>query len=574
MAKKKSWLRRTMEKLVGAYKSAPRAYNSRVSNKANERKRDSREAQVKAKRGEKKENREKGSRASTQERPKYNCATYNNWNYQAKQEGQTGRGETEQKSPGEKPKQGKFQQLIKNANRNIAERGMKGSTRSGAYRERLEKQRKELKKRQEERKRAQAEAEARRAKRAENVAKRSMLAAYDKKLNSGVPYNPTYRKKLQTERNAIDKDFPSLLKEQKAKDAKKELDKKLTQMGAKGLVKQQESSKKSMEKIKKEARKHPASKQMTTEESLRVQWAARNPTYRAKKGGDKIITKDLQKKIQHNVQTDLDRGSVGTGFMSGFMPVADLKKSMEKKYGIKLDDSKAKGHLGYNIAEMAGYLAKSTLFGGAAEGSINKALTNVILKKTKKEALGKAGKFAVNRSAEALAAAPVNLEDAAKNSKNAKEFGKNVATNMALDAGAGTLFQGIGRLAKKSGSNHAAAALVKVGNGQALSKSEQNALKKTIAEAQAKKLTGHEDTMTATHKAVIKAAENGDLEKALKRKPYSKISEINPVAKAKDVREGRKADKAFSQQVDKMLKGELRSRDELVMGRTPRKLQN
>ncbi|MCB6992447.1 hypothetical protein LI177_02980 [bacterium 210820-DFI.6.37] len=233
------------------------------------------------------------------------------------------------------------------------------------------------------------------------------------------------------------------------------------------------------------AAKEKRPEQMTNEEALRVQWAARNPTYKAKKGGDNIITEDLQKKIKKNIQADLDRGSVGTGFMSGSMPVADLKKSVEKKYGVKLDDSKAKEHIGYNISEMAGYLAKSATFSGASEASIAKALTKVVAKKTGKQVTSKAGKFAINRAAEAIASTPINAEDAAKNSENLKEFGKNMAVNAALDAGMGTALDGVSALLKGVNKSKLKSAVVKSKAGKKLDVDEAKELNKFRENAKA-----------------------------------------------------------------------------------------
>lgn len=444
MAKKKSWLKRTWDKLVSAYKSAPRAYDSRVSNKANKAKQAEHKAEVKKKQEKKK--REKEAKPASSQPPKYNRLTLNNWNQRDDRSGQADKPETDRKESGKKQEKNAFQKMIEDS-----KNGAKGTTPAAAYQQRLAKQREELKKLR------------------EDQARKKAGSSSDDKPKMTAPYSNEQLKKMEN-------------KKKRAEDEKKDrIQNSHSLTGMKRMTEKEGiSAKKAVEEAKKERKKkkESAPKQMTTDEALRMQWASSNPTYKTKKGGDKLIDEDLQKKIKHNAQSALDRGDVGVGFMSGSMPVADLKKSMEKKYGIKLDDSKAKEHVGYNIAEMAGYLAKSTAFGGAAEESISKALTNVILKKTGKKALGKAGKFAVNRGAEALAAAPVNLEDAAKNSENAKEFAQNVAANMALDAGLGSAVDGAkiaNRFRKTAKAKTIRSAIHKTAKGQKLTDEEAKA---------------------------------------------------------------------------------------------------
>lgn len=444
MAKKKSWLKRTWDKLVSAYKSAPRAYDSRVSNKANKAKQAEHKAEVKKKQEKKK--REKEAKPASSQPPKYNRLTLNNWNQRDDRSGQADKPETDRKESGKKQEKNAFQKMIEDS-----KNGAKGTTPAAAYQQRLAKQREELKKLR------------------EDQARKKAGSSSDDKPKMTAPYSNEQLKKMEDEKKRAEQEKKDRLQNSHSLTGMKRMTEK------EGI-----SAKKAVEEAKKERKKkkESAPKQMTTDEALRMQWASSNPTYKTKKGGDKLIDEDLQKKIKHNAQSALDRGDVGVGFMSGSMPVADLKKSMEKKYGIKLDDSKAKEHLGYNIAEMAGYLAKSTAFGGAAEESISKALTNVILKKTGKKALGKAGKFAVNRGAEALAAAPVNLEDAAKNSENAKEFAQNVAANMALDAGFGSAVDGAkiaNRFRKTAKAKTIRSAIHKTAKGQKLTEEEAKA---------------------------------------------------------------------------------------------------
>lgn len=381
-----------------------------------------------------------------------------------------------------KPEKTGFEKLIDRANANIRSRGMKTTSRMEAYKQKNTAKAHQM---QAYKSKQQAVQQKKAAEEAKRSTRAQILSSYDKAMKG--PYSNTTRKSLIEEKKKATKGFDTIYENEQAKAATKELDKRLTQMGAKGLAAQQKEVRESRKQIAKEAKRQQrldktnAPKQMTTDEALRMQWASRNPTYRTQKGGDKVITKDLQEKIAHNIQGEYDRGSAGMGFMSGSMPVADLKQSVEKKYGIKLDDSKAKESLSYQIGEAAGYLAKSAAFGGASEGAISKALTKTIAKKTGKQVTSKAAKFGINRVSEALASAPVNIEDAAKNSKDVKEFGKNLAVNAALDAGLGSAVDGVkavSRGVKYSKKTNLHTAIQKTAKGQPLTQQEAKVLEK------------------------------------------------------------------------------------------------
>lgn len=105
MAKKKSWLKRTWDKLVNAYKSAPRAYNSKVSNKANKAKQAERKAEVKKKQDKRK--REKEAKPASSQ-PKHNRLTLNNWNQRDDRSGQADKPETDRKEAGKKQEKNAF----------------------------------------------------------------------------------------------------------------------------------------------------------------------------------------------------------------------------------------------------------------------------------------------------------------------------------------------------------------------------------------------------------------------------------------------------------------------------------
>lgn len=323
------------------------------------------------------------------------------------------------------------------------------------------------------------------------------------------------------------KDFDKAYKKEKkkavAKAAKEDLNRRLTMIGAKGLPAQHEEHKKVTKKIKKEAAAYEKKNQrkvLTTDQAMKAMAMARNSANNTKANGKnydkKYFSDELREQIRANIQSDYDKGSVGTGFMSGSMPVGDLKKAAERTYGIKLDDTRARQKLGFNVAEMAGYLTKSYAFGGATEETIAKALTKVITKKTGKQAVGKAGKFAVNRAAEAIAATPVNLEDAARNSKDAKDFAKNVAINAGLDAGLGSVIDGGKFVAKAASDKATRKLLVKIDSGAELSDIERKSLQKKVTKVAGKKIAGGD--LTEVEKKLYTKMHDGKIKKTLETK--------------------------------------------------------
>lgn len=382
------------------------------------------------------------------------------------------------------------------------------------------------------------------------------------------------------------------------KQAKKEVKRVQSNYTLTGLKKNTEQAGISAKKAQERAKKEKPTQLSPTGTALKLQYLSRLPKAARDKGvGDNLLTEKEKKQVQTNIQADYSRGSIGTGFMSGSMPVANLKKATEKAYGIKLDDSKANEKLGYKIGEAAGYLAKSTLFGGAGEAAVGRALTKVIAKKTGKQVTSKAAKFGINRASEAIASAPVNVEDAAKNSKDAKEFVKNLSVNAALDAGLGStvdVVKAAGRAAKMAKAKTIHSAIQKTLKGQDLTESEASALAKVKKRAEKKRESGK--PLNTAERLANKAAVRGQAVKqtptkataqqadpavtkpvkqtkatALERNTTIKAS--NPVTKIKDAAQGRKADKAFSQQVDDTLTGNIETEKVLTIGRTPRKLQ-
>lgn len=369
-------------------------------------------------------------------------------------------------------------------------------------------------------------------------------------------------------------------KEQK-NQARKEVKRVQSNYTLTGLKKNTEQAGISTKKAQERAKKEKPT-QISNNTALKEQYLSRIPKALRDKGvGDNLLTAKEKKQIQTNIQADYDRGSIGTGFMSSSMPVAKLKEATESAYGIKLDDSKGKEKLGYKIGEAAGYLAKSTLFGGAGEAAVGKALTKVIATKTGKQVTSKAAKFGINRASEAIASAPVNVEDAAKNSKNAKEFVQNLTVNAALDAGLGStvdVVKAAGRAAKTAKAKTIHSAIQKTLKGQNLTESEASALAKVKKRAEKKRENGK--PLNTAERLANKAAVRGQaLEQSAKQtkatalERNTTIKASNPVTKIKDAAQGRKADKAFSQQVDKVLTGELKPSEELIVGKTPRKLQ-
>ena len=137
----------------------------------------------------------------------------------------------------------------------------------------------------------------------------------------------------------------------------------------------------------------------------------------------------------------------------------------------------------------------------------------------------------------------MNVADAAKNSEDGKTFVKNLAENVALDAGLNGVMEGGAALAKSINTKHVKSALVKIGKKESLTKTEQSALKKMQAKVVAKNTYNHD--LTSLEKVVAKTMNNDNVKKALSKKPYSKSAEFNPVIKIKDSLRGRKDDKLF-----------------------------
>lgn len=468
-----------------------------------------------------------------------------------------------------KPEKTGFEKLIDRANANIRSRGMKTTSRMEVYKQKNTAKARQM---QAYKSKQQATQQKQEAERAKQSAKAQVLSSYDKAMKG--PYSNAARKTLIKEKKKAAKGFDTIYENEQAKAATKELDKRLTQMGAKGLAAQQKEVRESRKQIAKEAKRQQRldkANQISAEEQSII-------TKNAMAGTPEKVPKHIRKKKQYQEQKQLDRADSfragGYGAMNGAMPFSSYVKELEKRYGIKLDDTKLNERTAFQVGNTVGFLGASMLTGAPVEKAAIKVGTKILQKAGKKAASSKAAKAAVKVGADVASGLPMNIADSAKNSDNLKDFGKQLAKNTALDIGASGVLHGTGAAVKKVRTNRAATALVKAGKGQALSEAEQKSLKKVAAEVMAKKATGREETMTATHKAVAKALESGKLQTMLGRTPHNTTSKVrNPVTKIKDAAEGRKADKAFSHQVDKVLTGELKPSEELVLGKTPRKLQ-
>lgn len=340
---------------------------------------------------------------------------------------------------------------------------------------------------------------------------KELTGAYEKEYDKYAkgPVSNEVLKGIEKAKKGIDKEI--------AKSASDELKKKQKMLSLGGKIELKKE-------IEEKAPKKKKSKQMTTDEAMKSMAMVRNRANNAKADPEKYDKKyysdDLRKKVANNIQAGYDNTPIGMGFMSGSMPVADLKKAVEKTYGIKLDDSRAKQKLSYKVAEAAGYLAKSGAFGSMGEEAIAKALTKAVAKKVGKQTLKKGTKFAINRASEAAASLPINIEDAAKNSKDVKEFGKNMAVNTALDAGLGTVLDGGVAVAKSVNKKNTQAALSKIKTGEALTKMEQRSLQSTVARVVAKSAKNQE--LDEVEKVVSHAIKSGDVQKVLKAEPKVK----------------------------------------------------
>ena len=419
----------------------------------------------------------------------------------------------------EKKQKTAIERAIEAANQNVARKGMKTTSRMEVYKQ---KNAATTQAQQAYRNKARAEQEKQAAKTQAQQAKTQTLKAYDDLMK--LPYNNRTQKAIREEQKETAKNFHAQYKAAQGNAAKAELDKRLTQIGAKGLVKQQKEVRKSREKIHKEAKRQDRLDKVNAISAEEQSIITKN----AMAGTPEQIPEHIRKKKQYQEQKQLDRADSfragAYGFINDAMPFSSYVKELEKRYGIKLDDTKLNDRTAFKVGKTAGFLGASMLTGAPVEKAAVKVGTKILQKAGKKAAANKAAKAVVKVGADVASGLPMNIADSAKNSDNLKDFGKSLAKNTVLDIGASGAFHGAGAAVKKVRTNRAATALVKVGKGQVLSEAEQKSLKKVAVEVLAKKATGREETMTATHKAVAKALESGKLQAALGNKPQAKTA--------------------------------------------------
>ena len=416
----------------------------------------------------------------------------------------------------------------------------------------------------------------------------SKLRAERKKLKEGNLAKADPQKeidKLNKEIRAVknDRKFAKSYKKEQGEKAKKQLDKQLKSMSLSGT---QETKKKVEQKAEEEKKRKQEvldkvynrrvdkrednSKMSDTEKASIYTDPVRAAA--ARSGNPKTVyTKKQREEMRKSVQKGLDKGQFGAGLLQGSMLGGDLYDAVEKQYGIKLDRTKYNKSTSAKVGEAVGMLAMSAVPGATTEAAAAKSLTKALAKVTGKKATSKAAKAAATIAAESAASLPMNVADAAKNSEDGKTFVKNLAENVALDAGLNGVMEGGAALAKSINTKHVKSALVKIGKKESLTKTEQSALKKMQAKVVAKNTYNHD--LTSLEKVVAKTMNNDNVKKALSKKPYSKSAEFNPVIKIKDSLRGRKDDKLFSKQVDDLLEGKIKSDKVLSVGKTPRVLQ-
>lgn len=414
------------------------------------------------------------------------------------------------------------------------------------------------------------------------------LRAERKKLKEGNLAKADPQKeidKLNKEIRAVknDRKFAKSYKKEQGEKAKKQLDKQLKSMSLSGT---QETKKKVEQKAEEEKKRKQEvldkvynrrvdkrednSKMSDTEKASIYTDPVRAAS--ARSGNPKTVyTKKQREEMRKSVQKGLDKGQFGAGLLQGSMLVGDLNDAIEKQYGIKLDRTKYNKSTSAKVGEAVGMLAMSAVPGATTEAAAAKSLTKALAKVTGKKATSKAAKAAATIAAESAASLPMNVADAAKNSEDGKTFVKNLAENVALDAGLNGVMEGGAALAKSINTKHVKSALVKIGKKESLTKTEQSALKKMQAKVVAKNTYNHD--LTSLEKVVAKTMNNDNVKKALSKKPYSKSAEFNPVIKIKDSLRGRKDDKLFSKQVDDLLEGKINPDKVLSVGKTPRVLQ-
>lgn len=358
----------------------------------------------------------------------------------------------------------------------------------------------------------------------------SKLRAERKKLKEGNLAKADPQKeidKLNKEIRAVknDRKFAKSYKKEQGEKAKKQLDKQLKSMSLSGT---QETKKKVEQKAEEEKKRKQEvldkvynrrvdkrednSKMSDTEKASIYTDPVRAAA--ARSGNPKTVyTKKQREEMRKSVQKGLDKGQFGAGLLQGSMLGGDLYDAVEKQYGIKLDRTKYNKSTSAKVGEAVGMLAMSAVPGATTEAAAAKSLTKALAKVTGKKATSKAAKAAATIAAESAASLPMNVADAAKNSEDGKTFVKNLAENVALDAGLNGVMEGASALLKNTAKSKAGQALVKMGKGENLTQQEQDAFNKVVSRAAAKSATNKK--LSKLEEVVLKTAQNRNTKKNL-----------------------------------------------------------
>lgn len=356
------------------------------------------------------------------------------------------------------------------------------------------------------------------------------LRAERKKLKEGNLAKADPQKeidKLNKEIRAVknDRKFAKSYKKEQGEKAKKQLDKQLKSMSLSGT---QETKKKVEQKAEEEKKRKQEvldkvynrrvdkrednSKMSDTEKASIYTDPVRAAA--ARSGNPKTVyTKKQREEMRKSVQKGLDKGQFGAGLLQGSMLGGDLYDAVEKQYGIKLDRTKYNKSTSAKVGEAVGMLAMSAVPGATTEAAAAKSLTKALAKVTGKKATSKAAKAAATIAAESAASLPMNVADAAKNSEDGKTFVKNLAENVALDAGLNGVMEGASALLKNTAKSKAGQALVKMGKGENLTQQEQDAFNKVVSRAAAKSATNKK--LSKLEEVVLKTAQNRNTKKNL-----------------------------------------------------------
>lgn len=223
---------------------------------------------------------------------------------------------------------------------------------------------------------------------------------------------------------------------------------------------------------------------------------------------------------------------------------------------------KAAGKKGVETASKKGIVKAATKAGtktvskklvNESLGTVDRALigksAQLARKTAEKNATKASTKFIANRGADAIISSPLNLSQSIREATdqdgnvNWSQVGLNMLTNTAMDAAVGGGLElagkGIGKVVTKKNYNKIIKLMARQKAGITLSKSESDFLNKAITEAR---------------QNVISKAQREAVEKVKAERAAS--------------------DKAFSQQVDDVITGNIGSNEKLRISKTPERLQS